>query len=234
MTLEDYMSNAHGNGHGSNHNGSGDAHAEESPVQKARSNFRTIDAIVNTLNTHHGTAYSEGMKHLYDADKDTYDVDKLQDPEEAMKVANKMADYLIDKARKALHVDKDAKLSSTDEARLLRAYAGTTRDRLKAQVVQSGKHFTHAAWTGDIAPTYVRDVSEYLQQEATAHVTKKDIESILDEMKIKDHVEVTEVRLNDITPLLRAYHAKGGVLSKEDVEDLPYAKKARTPAGAGH
>lgn len=154
-----------------------------------------IDKIIETANIHYSQAYtSQADKHLFDKEKGVYDHDRLKNKKVREKMAGGIADYLIEKAKE--HFKSDAKDEMT-ENRLLKAYAGVTREQIMEQIEEFQHDYTSEQHE-DTKKRFMKKVREDVGPLAHAHLDDSHIDDIVKATPgAKNAVDTKKMQLND-------------------------------------
>ena len=180
--------------------------------------------MIDTTEIEHANAYNSAVDLIKD-DEGLVDYEKLDDNDVQKQFADKMADYYISKARKALNVkpgDKEDK--KLEDELLMNAYAGVTTSQLKESVSKFGKKFTFEFFNTRIKPQYMQHVERNLKAASSDHLEEKHIPDIVKYTKTGKFVNPNKITLDEAVNLMDEFHREGVVSPKSHKGKLYYRK----------
>jgi len=185
-----------------------------------------IKKITDTMYLHHNDAYITAAKeHLTDKEG-RIDYSLLEKDNIQQKFVDKMTDMYVSRAKEYFHVDKDVKLDEFQQALLLSAYSGITRDELLDLVKNKGEGFDLEAFKG-VADKLVKNVHQKLTPTASSHIKKEHISDLVKEIGLEGKLDPEKMKVEHLIQVLHNYDPKYKTIPLAMYEKEPYFIKPK-------
>lgn len=204
---------------------------EDSMPDSVKTFFRRqkkVERLLAGVEYHHAKAYNAGVETLMKEGDEGPDFEKLKEAKNQEAFADAMANTYLDAAKKYFKVGKGPKDDHLWEQRLMKAYAGVTKDELLNRVRALKSDFNYEFFNQRIRPTYMKRVREELEPAIASHFKDEHIDDILKSIPGSEKVvDKSKLRLQEAVQLLDAYRVDKA-LSKRGLASIPdYAIKEK-------
>lgn len=203
--------------------------AKQTLLEEFGIKYDAVNRLADTVEIHHQKAYTEAaLKHLKDKEGNL-DYKMLKDSKVRSAMADQMADYYTEQARKYFKLDEKAsKLSDMQQEMLINAYAGITRGQLKSTIHKAEDDFTLQHF-GEIVGRIKQRIGEQLGPAAYAHIEDRPEhkKAILKELGLEGKIDAELLRMEELQQLMELHKKNEGVLSPKSYQKLPAYKAAQ-------
>jgi len=194
-------------------------------LKKYEKRSREADNISTHLNLTHMETYAKAAKKVLKVEKDNVedirqkDLTKLKETKYQIQMADEMADMYKEGAKEYLSkAKKDAgekwDLDEFDEALLLRALYGTTRQELRARIAQKKDGFSPNYFM-ELKDEMMEKIKGDLKAAAGSHLKDEHIEDIIKYTKIDQYdADPTKITLPEAIGYLEDYARLGAIPPK--------------------
>ncbi|MBW2965648.1 hypothetical protein KY342_00930 [Candidatus Woesearchaeota archaeon] len=194
-------------------------------LKKYEKRSREADNISTHLDLTHMETYAKAAKKVLKVDKDNVedirqkDLTKLQETKHQIAMADEMADMYKASAKEYFSkAKKDAgekwDLDEFDEALLIRALYGTTRQELRMRIAELQDRFNPNNFM-QLKDKMMERIKDDLKAAASSHLKDSHIEDIIKYVKIEEHVDPSRVALPEAIDYLEAYIKEGTISPKK-------------------
>ncbi len=195
-----------------------------SKIDKAKAKHEAVDILVDTIEHEHQAAYSTAADKLLKNEKGQIDYAKLKEGKVQRQMAEEMTGHYLTKAKQRFGIDPNKPLDEAEQAMLLSAYAGITKEEL-LDVIRARKHqFTHTNFRSMV--TQIKNnIEKKLRPSAYGHLEEEDKPAIIKHMGLEDRIAHEKITLQGSVELLQNYFANKGHVPSELYEGEVYHKK---------
>jgi hypothetical protein len=207
----------------------------EGDISKFYKLHKKVRHIVASRQKIHGEAYHAGMKAV---EKDgEVDWSALEDKANQEKVADNIAKFYLEKAKKELHVKADHKFESREDEKLyndqlLFQYAGLTkeiiRDSIKDIIEQDPTALSEEAFK-KLSSKHTEKLTQELGYSASSHITKEHAKGVIKYLKkdkkhedIDSLVDASIMKRDHVVELLHEYDQGKGAITKNFLKGKDY------------
>jgi hypothetical protein len=211
----------------------------EGDISKFYKMHKKVKHIVASRQKIHSEAYHAGMKAV--EKNGEVDWDALEDTVNQEKIADNIANYYLEKAKKYLHVKEDHKFADKEDEKLhndqlLFQYAGLTKEMIRNSIKEIVKQDPAAFSEG----TYMKLTGKHterlkgeLGESASAHITKEHAKGVVDYIKrggkhpdIDTLVDANLMKKEHIVDLLGEYDEGKGAITENFLKTQDYITKS--------
>ncbi len=195
-----------------------------SKIEKAKAKHEAVDMLLDTIEHEHQAAYTTAADKLLKNEKGQIDYAKLKEGKVQRQMAEEMTAHYLTKAKQRFGIDTNKPLDETEQAMLLSAYAGITKEEL-IDVIRARKHqFTHANFRSMVGQIK-SSIDKRLRPSAYGHLEDEDKPTIIKHMGLEDVIASEKITLQESVGLLQNYFANKGHVPSELYEGEVYHKK---------
>jgi hypothetical protein len=211
----------------------------EGDISKFYKLHKKATHIIASRKKAHSEAYHAGMKAV--EKKGEVDWTALEDRANQEKVAENIANYYLEKAKKYLNVKTDHKFESKEDEKLyndqlLMQYAGLTkemiRDSIKKLVAQDPTAFSEENYLGQTTEHTEKLTGELLRS-AAGHITKEHAKGVIEHIKkggkhpdIDSLVDANLMKKEHVVGLLGQYDEGRGAITENFLKTQDYITKS--------
>ncbi len=204
---------------------------DASKIEKAKAKHETVDILVDTIEHEHQAAYNAAADKLLKNEKGQIDYAKLKEGKVQRQMAEEMTNHYLTKAKQRFGIDPNKPLDEAEQAMLISAYAGITKEELLGVIKERKHQFTHPNFSNTVAQIK-NAIDRKLRPSAYGHLDEEDKPTIIKHMGLEDKIDTEKITLQESVGLLQNYFTNKGHLPSEIYEgEIYHKKKQKQPAG---